>query len=106
MGRPQRRKGTLSKNKVFHKSRKTKHYKRDIDQIYDDNKPENAEKFMNQPLNEQLPGFGQFFCIACSRHFINKAAIETHLKTKDHKKQTKILKETPYSIKESEEYGK
>ena len=106
MGRPQRRNGNLAKNKVFHKSRKTKHYRKDIDQIYDDNKAENIEKYMNQPINEQLPGFGQFYCISCSRYFVNKSAIEAHFKTKDHKKQIKTLKETPYTIKEAEEYGK
>lgn len=106
MGRPQRRKGTLGKNKAFHKRNKAKHYRKDMDLIYDDNKPENAEKFMNQPLNENLPGFGQFLCLPCSRHFINKTALETHLKTKWHKKQIKQLKEVPYSIKESQEYGK
>ena len=106
MGKPQRRKGNLARNKTFHKSKKTKNYRRDIDQIHDDNKAENIEKYMNQPINDQLPGFGQFYCISCARHFVNKTAIEGHFKTKDHKKQIKTLKDTPYSIKESEEYGK
>lgn len=106
MGRPQRRKGNFSKNKTFHKSKKTKNYGKDIDQIYEDNKPENIEKFMNQPINENLPGFGQFFCLPCSRYFITKTALETHFKTKPHKKQIKKLSETPYTIKDSEEFGK
>lgn len=106
MGRPQKRKGNFSKNKTFHKSKKTKNYRKDIDQIFEDNQPDHIDKFMNQPLNENLPGFGQFYCITCARHFVNKTAIQAHLRTKDHKKQVKVLKETPYSIKESEEYGK
>jgi len=57
-------------------------------------------------VNEQLPGFGQFYCLSCARYFVNKKAIETHFLTKNHKKQIKTLKDTPYSIKESEEYGK
>lgn len=106
MGRPQRRKGNFSKNKTSHRSKKTRNYKKDIDQIYEDNQAENVGKFMNQSINESLPGFGQFFCVSCSRYFIGKSALEAHFKTKPHKKQLKKLNEKPYTIKDSEEFGK
>lgn len=106
MGRPQRRKGNFSQNKKFHKFRKTRNFKRDMDQIFEDQKPENSEKLLNQPINELLPGFGQFYCITCSRYFVNKHALEVHNGTKQHKRRTKILKDKPYDHKEAEECAK
>ena len=67
---------------------KTKRFRKDIDQIVlDDMLPENTEKLMNQPIDENLPGLGQFYCLHCSKHFISKQAISVHFKTKVHKKR-------------------
>ena len=70
MGQVCRRKGTLSKNKKFHKKRATCNFTKDIDQVYEDVKPENAGKFMNQQFDESLPGFGQYYCISCAKHYV------------------------------------
>ena len=79
-----RKKGKLSKNKQFHRSRKTKLYKRDIDQIYEDQ--DNKIKLENQDIDESLPGFGQFYCVNCARYFVTKNSLEAHIKTKFHKR--------------------
>ena len=101
MGHAQRRKGNTAKHKQIGKSRKTKRYKRDIDQIVNDLKPENIGKFDKLEIDEDLPGLGQFYCIFCSKYFINKDVLEKHYKTKEHKKRVKATKETPYTIEDS-----
>eukprot|EP00827_Trimyema_finlayi_P001991 TRINITY_DN1937_c0_g1_i1.p2 TRINITY_DN1937_c0_g1~~TRINITY_DN1937_c0_g1_i1.p2 ORF type:complete len:141 (+),score=52.00 TRINITY_DN1937_c0_g1_i1:33-425(+) len=90
----------------FHRERKTKHYSRDIDQIYEDIKPENSKNYENLPFEEDKPGFGQFYCIPCAKHFINERALSDHQKEKTHKVRVKKLKEKPYTIEESLTYGK
>jgi bud site selection protein 20 len=103
MGQKQcRRKG--AKNKQHNKKLKLKRYTRDIDQIvYEDFLPEMTEKLLNQPLDEDLPGLGQFYCLPCARYFTTQAGLSEHLLTKLHKKRFKVVTtETPYTIEESE----
>lgn len=45
---------------------RTRNYTRDLDQIHDDIKPENAQKLKNQPLDPDKPGLGQNYCIECA----------------------------------------
>lgn len=106
MGRVQRRKGNVAKNKIAHRFQKTRNYRRDLDQIWEDVQPENAEKVLTDVQAEDVPGLGKFYCISCARHFINKHAYEEHVKTKFHKRGLKRLQEKPYTIKEAEECGK
>eukprot|EP00250_Pteridium_aquilinum_P006626 c16504_g1_i1 orf=252-620(+) len=50
------------------------------------------------PLNEDLPGMGQFYCLHCDRYFASSAVRDDHFKTKRHKKRTKMLNEdAPHS---------
>ena len=105
MGQCQRRKGNPAKNKQYQKARKTKHRTKDIDEIVNDLKPDNIVKLKNQKLDENLPGLGQFYCIFCSRYFINSDSLTQHYKGKEHKKQIKRTQEEPYSIKESRFMG-
>ena len=82
---------------------KTKRYRRDVDQVVlEDMVPENAEKLLNQELDEYKPGLGQHYCLHCSRYFISDHAITTHFKTKEHKKRMKTTKDIPYSHEEAE----
>ena len=101
----QRRRGNTARNKQYRKARKTcrSAVTRDIDQIVlNDMKPEETEKLLNQKMDEDKPGLGQHYCIPCARYFTNDFAIKTHLKTKDHKKRTRIVnEEEPYTIEES-----
>ena len=100
-----RRKKNMAKNKQFQKIRKTKHRVKDIDEIVNDLKPENIVKITNQPLDENLPGLGQFYCIFCAKYFINKDSLTNHYRGKEHKKQIKRTKDEPYTIKESRQHG-
>ena len=53
------RKGNFAKAKAVKKARRTRRYKRDIDQIvFDDLITENAAKLLNQEISEDLPGLG------------------------------------------------
>ena len=67
--------------------------------------PENADKLLNQPIDEYKPGLGQNYCLTCARYFISQNAIQAHLKTKEHKKRIKTCKEIPYSHEEAERAG-
>ena len=58
----------------------------DFDQILEDIKPENDGKFENLPLDEDLPGFGQFYCRVCARYSVSQDALTTHTKTTVHKR--------------------
>jgi len=95
----------MAKKKQFHKARKTKHRTKDIDEIVNDLKPDNIVKINNRVLDENLPGLGQFYCVFCSRYFVNKDSLTNHYRGKEHKKQIKRTKEEPYSIKESKFMG-
>ena len=105
MGHAQRRKGNTAKHKQIGKSRKTKRYQRDIDQIVNDIQPQNIIKFNNLEIDEDLPGLGQFYCVFCAKYFINKNVLENHYKTKEHKKRVKRTKEEPYTIEDSKKFA-
>src|SRR4051794_39259132 len=101
MGKCQRRRKNLSKNKQYQKTRRTRNKIKDLDEIIEDIKPQNFIKLTNQPIDENLPGLGQFYCVFCARYFIDKHSLETHYKTKEHKKRLKKTKEKPYTIEDS-----
>ncbi|CAA6666559.1 unnamed protein product [Spirodela intermedia] len=43
------------------------------------------------PLNEDLPGMGQFYCLHCDRYFATAEVRDEHFKTKLHKKRVKQM---------------
>ena len=105
MGNPQRRKGRTAKNKAKHKVLKTKHFQKHLDQIHEDLKPENQSRLLNQPIDEDLPGLGQFYCIECSRYFTSQPDLERHRKSKPHKKQLRLLRDKPYTHEDAERFA-
>lgn len=48
------------------KKYKTKRRTKDLDEIDNDLKPENAEKLLNQEVDFDLPGEGQHYCLHCA----------------------------------------
>ncbi|XP_065837875.1 zinc finger protein 593-like [Oscarella lobularis] len=93
MGRLRRKrvhKNIKDTKKKFRTRRRTK----DIDQIHDDLKPENAEQLKRQN-DPDLPGFGQHYCLECSRHFIDEKSLSEHVKSKVHKRRLKELSRAP-----------
>jgi bud site selection protein 20 len=103
MGKPQRRRGGTAKNKEKHRLQKNKHYRRDLDLIYEDMQEKNKAKAMNKDKDELLPGLGQHYCTPCARHCPNKEALALHNRSKPHKRRVKLLaEEKPYDHKEAE----
>jgi bud site selection protein 20 len=62
VGRKKHHKGDKPMKEKYRTKRKTK----DIDQIHEDLKPENAAKLLNQPADFDLPGNAQFYCLECA----------------------------------------
>ncbi|EFN85725.1 Zinc finger protein 593-like protein [Harpegnathos saltator] len=81
---------------------RTKRRKKDLDEIDEDLKEQNIEQLLNQEVDFDKPGSAQHYCVHCARYFINETALQTHFKTKVHKRRLKALELEPYSIEESE----
>ncbi|KAF5308292.1 hypothetical protein FQR65_LT06285 [Abscondita terminalis] len=90
--------GKTKISKRWKTSRRTK----DLDQIDEDIKPQNAEKLLNQDVDFDRAGNAQFYCLHCARYFINDQALQDHFRTKVHKRRLKALELEPYTIEESE----
>ncbi|KFM71453.1 Zinc finger protein 593, partial [Stegodyphus mimosarum] len=90
--------GYSAKRKQIKIKRKTK----DLDEINDDMQPKRAEKLLNQEVDVDLPGCGQYYCLHCARYFIDSHALKEHFRTKVHKRRLKALEMEPYSQKEAE----
>nr|CAD2159806.1 unnamed protein product [Meloidogyne enterolobii] len=79
---------------------------KDLDEIKETmERPEKLAKVVNQPVDEDLPGAGQNYCVECDRHFINDKVLKNHKKTKVHKNQLKRLKEQQHSQKDADLAG-
>ena len=107
MGKAQRRRGNTSRNKQYGKDRRKGPYKRDIDQIVlEDCLEENTKKLLNQDIDEHKAGLGQHYCVPCARYLISEDAMDTHKKSKQHKKRFKVVTtEEPYTIEEANRLG-
>ncbi len=47
-------------------------------------------------MNLDLPGNGQFYCVSCAKYYKNVEALETHNRSKLHKRLLKVLREEPH----------
>lgn len=81
---------------------RTKRRTKDLDEIDNDMKEDNAVKLLKQEVDVDKPGNAQFYCLHCARYFIDDAALKDHFKTKVHKRRLKALELEPYTIEESE----
>jgi bud site selection protein 20 len=78
------------------RSSKTKAFKKDLDQISEIlNMPEQI-----QELDPDLPGLGQFKCRECDVYYTCQRDLDSHSKSKVHKRRVKELKHT-YTMEES-----
>eukprot|EP00293_Proteomonas_sulcata_P010487 CAMPEP_0184295560 /NCGR_PEP_ID=MMETSP1049-20130417/6405_1 /TAXON_ID=77928 /ORGANISM="Proteomonas sulcata, Strain CCMP704" /LENGTH=131 /DNA_ID=CAMNT_0026604147 /DNA_START=64 /DNA_END=459 /DNA_ORIENTATION=+ len=56
-----------------------------------------------QPIDEDLPAFGQFYCVETGRYFVSQQALGIHKKTKYYKKRVKELKgKAPHNQRDAE----
>lgn len=82
---------------------KTKRRTRDLDLIHKDvSSKETIYKLKNQPIDEDKPGLGQYYCVECAKYFESQPMLNHHTKSKRHKRRVKELKERPYTPLESE----
>ncbi|PFH35152.1 putative bud site selection protein [Besnoitia besnoiti] len=102
MGRRQKAKTNAGNRKLKRGERDLKRRGKDIDQVHADLKKGSVEL----PVDEDLPGKGQFYCISCARYFISESALEIHTRTKTHKRRLVIAQETPWSQEEAEAAAK
>ena len=117
MGRVRNRRARAdAKKKGYKRSRSTKRRARDIDQIQDDLRAQvenpgkvaaesRALQSSTQPLNDDLPGRGQFYCVETARHFESAHALAAHKKTKAYKKRLKRLAEKQFTQEEADAAG-
>jgi len=83
--------------------KKTRRRLRDIDQVYEDLKDgRHLELYKSTKAVEDLPGLGEHYCIECAKWFESETNLESHKKSKVHKRQVKKLKGEPYTQKEAE----
>ncbi|XP_051892594.1 zinc finger protein 593 [Pristis pectinata] len=90
------------KKKNVSKLWKTKRRTKDLDQIHEDMKPENASKLLHQEVDCDITGNAQFYCLHCARYFIDQRSLKEHFRTKVHKRRLKQLSEEPYTQDEAE----
>lgn len=83
----------VKKRRLSHKSaRRTKFLRKGDDAVYTElSKVEDGGESKSLPLDEDLPGMGQFYCLHCDRYFASVAVRDEHFKTKKHKKRVKLM---------------
>ncbi|KAK7687668.1 hypothetical protein QCA50_008883 [Cerrena zonata] len=102
MGRLRRSRAHHARRDV-HRASRTRVRTRDLDQIqHIDLDPKNRARLEAQPLDYELPGLGQHYCVECAKHYETDAALVSHWKSKVHKRRVKALKEPAYTIEEAE----
>lgn len=80
--------------------------RRDVEQVHEDlESAASVERLQNQPVDEDKPGLGQFYCIPCARYFATPASKTSHERHKLHKRRVRMLKEPPYTQQEADFAG-
>ena len=103
MGRVPGSKNNAKKKKVYKKAHQTWCRPRDVDQVQDDLKREQREgKKMQFDADDDLPGLGQYYCTPCARHFMNQTILDSHMKSRPHKRRLKDVAEQQYSQEEAD----
>lgn len=83
--------------------KKTRRHTRDLDQIHADvASKRHLQQYQETKAPEDLPGFGQWYCVECAKWFESEANQVKHVRGKPHKRRLRQLKEDPYSQKEAD----
>lgn len=86
--------------------KKTRRYTRDLDQIHADvASKKHLQQYIDTKAPEDLPGFGEWYCVECAKWFESETNLTKHVKGNPHKRRLKLLKEEPYSQKEADAAG-
>ncbi|GAV04450.1 hypothetical protein RvY_14724 [Ramazzottius varieornatus] len=109
MGQPTRRKHFHRGNARETKANKGRAATRTkaLDQIYEELKLQSTNTFKKPlPINVELPGEGQHYCVECARYFVDGTTLKAHQTSKVHKQRARELKKNvPFSQKEAEAAG-
>mmetsp|Transcript_13222 Transcript_13222/g.31351 ORF Transcript_13222/g.31351 Transcript_13222/m.31351 type:complete len:118 (+) Transcript_13222:175-528(+) len=100
-----RRRRITAKKKQYKKAVRTRVRAKDVDQIQDEIKKieeDHGGVAPALPVDDDLPGRGQFYCLSCARYFINDDVLQYHYRTKQHKKRLKAVMDKPYTHAEAE----
>ncbi|KAE8540243.1 hypothetical protein D1P53_004183 [Cryptococcus gattii VGV] len=97
-----RRSRTHHARRDVHRAARTRARVKDLDQIETDLRPQNRSRLEKQPIDGDKPGLGQHYCVECSKYCETAIALQSHLKSKVHKRRLKELKEGAYTVGESE----
>lgn len=82
---------SVKKRRYSHKTaRRTKFLVKGDDVVYEELNNLGGEN-KSLPVDEDLPGMGQYYCPHCDRYFANVAVRDEHFKTKRHKKRMKLM---------------
>merc|ERR1719440_2147093 len=96
--RKKKRDNKKTRPSVVAKKKRTK----DVDQVHEDlKKPDNFKPGV-LPQDEDLPGMGQFYCVACSRYFQTAEVKAAHDKSKLHKRRLKKAQDEPHTQKDAD----
>lgn len=98
-----RRSRTHKAQRDVHRATRTRARTRDLDQIQLlDLDPKNRAKLEAQELDYEKPGLAQHYCVECAKYYETDSALQSHWRSKLHKRRCKALKEPAYTIEESE----
>ncbi|RXW21158.1 hypothetical protein EST38_g4709 [Candolleomyces aberdarensis] len=105
MGRLRRSRAHHARRDV-HRAARTRARTRDLDQIQlidlDPKVCVHRAALEAQPIDYDLPGLAQHYCVECAKYYETDNALKSHWKSKVHKRRLKELKEPAYTIEESE----
>jgi bud site selection protein 20 len=63
-----------------------------LDEVYEDlTREQSRGALVRREVDPDLPGLGNFYCIACSRYFCSQAILDEHTNTKGHKRKCELL---------------
>ncbi|KDR70877.1 hypothetical protein GALMADRAFT_254496 [Galerina marginata CBS 339.88] len=86
-----------------HRASRTRVRTRDLDQIQlIDLDPKNRAALEAQAVDYEKPGLAQHYCVECAKYYETDAALQSHWRSKVHKRRCKQLREPAYTIEESE----
>ncbi|TFK24060.1 hypothetical protein FA15DRAFT_669914 [Coprinopsis marcescibilis] len=102
MGRLRRSRAHHARRDV-HRASRTRARVKDLDQIQlIDLDPKNRAALEAQPLDYEKPGLAQHYCVECAKYYETDHALNSHWRSKVHKRRLKDLKQPAYTIEEAE----
>lgn len=67
---------------------KTRRHTRDLDQIFaDQENPHQLQQFISTKDAEELPAYGEHYCVPCAKWYESEYNYKKHFKAKPHKRR-------------------